>query len=89
MKQVKILYWENQNIWQQRSVIIEVNDDVSNKQILLFKQDELEASIVEWIDVESMDYGDVSEIQDIEICDNNWIPIEEQIISFEKDSDEK
>ena len=76
MKQVKILYWETQEIWQQRSVIIEVNDDISNKQILLFKQDDLEASIVEWIDVCNTEYGDVTAIQDIEICDNNWIPIQ-------------
>jgi hypothetical protein len=67
-RKLEVLFWETQIIYNRRRAIIRVNDDVTNEDVVLrFGKECMEQNIFEWIDVEDTEYGDVLDIEDIQI----------------------
>lgn len=66
-RKLEVFFWEEQIIYQRRRAVIMVNDGITNEQVLKFGKECIEDAIIEWIDVEDIEYGDVLDIEDIQI----------------------
>ena len=73
MKEYHLTFWEKQIIWNKRFVVLKTDKDP-----LTLTIDDLHEMDIEWIDVLDSEYGDVVEIDNIEIVDENGHPIQEE-----------
>jgi len=73
MKEYHLTFWEKQIIWNKRFVVLKTDKDP-----LTLTIDDLHEMDIEWIDVLDSEYGDVVEIDTIEIVDENGHPIQEE-----------
>ena len=67
-RKLEVFFWEEQIIYQRRRAVIMVKDGITNEQVLKFGKECIEDAIVEWIDVVDTEYGDVIDIEDLQIA---------------------
>ena len=67
-RKLEVFFWEEQIIYQRRRAVIMVKDGITNEQVLKFGKECIEDAIVEWINVVDTEYGDVIDIEDLQIA---------------------
>jgi hypothetical protein len=69
MKEFYLTFWELQEVWNQRVVLVKTDKNPLQLTIADINHQDFE---IEWVDLLNSDYGDVIKIEDINIVDDDF-----------------